>query len=682
MGCPFAMAVYALSLVPLINTLGADDRTAVASLVEEVERRRRVLVDCTEQLRGAEEDDEEEWDEVDEEIDEEICLDSTDAYVSSPVSSCSRSPSRSQTPDTNAEGGHSPSSLSPARPSHSPTVLSSPSYPSSASSTRLDGIAIDAAIMVASLPSEEWERASPPTDFFYADDGQACGKLISLRWWWHKLREEGWKYGYWPNAGKSKLVVKAGVRELAEELFADTGVKIVDGSKNLGAAVGSAEFVQRYWRSKVELWSGRVVRLAQFAKTQPHAALWGFKTGLRNEWKYGMRMERSLAHLLEPLEEAIRSVFLPAFFGSDVAISDDFRDLLALPARCAGMDFDNPVKLAPLAFADAADLARMQKELLLASSTEEIDGKAYQQVREVCRARRRTSQNKSLAELKLRASHRLKKCIAIATGKGASAVFNTSPQEQYGFAIKAKRDYNDLCRMRYHLPLLSLPEKCVCGERYSLDHSQICRCGGLVNERHDDVKKLFALECRRVFSDVGLEPMLAPLEGEEATFRYKTANRKDDARSDVRVRNFFTKKRNAFFEFRVLYPLASSYLGKNASQLFEEVAQQRRREYCQRIVEVDDGDFTPMIMFSNGCMGPEMTAVIKQLGRLIADKYGRSYAHVVTILRAKFAFALARSAIMCLRGSRFVAWGDKHAREMDPLSNVDLAVADLALGVF
>ena len=220
------------------------------------------------------------------------------------------------------------------------------------------------------------------------------------------------------------------MRELAEELFSNTGVKIVDGSKNLGAAVGSAEFVQRYWRSKVELWSGRVVRLAQFAKTQPHAALWGFKTGLRNEWKYGMRMERSLAHLLEPLEEAIRSVFLPAFFGSDVAISDDFRDLLALPARCAGMDFDNPVKLAPLAFADAADLARMQKELLLASSKEEIDGKAYQQVREVCRARRRTSQNKSLAELKLRASHRLKKCIAIATGNGASAVFNTSQQEQ------------------------------------------------------------------------------------------------------------------------------------------------------------------------------------------------------------------------------------------------------------
>ena len=137
--------------------------------------------------------------------------------------------------------------------------------------------------------------------------------------------------------------------------------------------------------------------------------------------------------------------------------------------------------------------------------------------------------------------------------------------------------------------------------------------------------------------------------------------------------------RNAFFEFRVLYPLAASYLGKNAAQLFEEVAQQRRREYRQRIVEVDDGDFTPMIMFTNGSMGPEMTAVIKQLGRMISEKNGRSYAYVITILRAKFAFALARSAVMCLRGTRSVANGGRNVYAMDPLSNVDLAVADLNL---
>ena len=112
------------------------------------------------------------------------------------------------------------------------------------------------------------------------------------------------------------------------------------------------------------------------------------------------------------------------------------------------------MKSAPLTFAYAADLARIQKELLLASSPVEVNEKEYQQAREVCRARRRTDQNKSLAELKLRAPHKLKKCIALAVGKGASAVFNTRPQEQYGFGFRGKRDFNDLCRMRYHPPLL------------------------------------------------------------------------------------------------------------------------------------------------------------------------------------------------------------------------------------
>ena len=44
----------------MIDALGVNDRTAVASLMEEVEHRRRVLVDRTEQLRVAEEEDEDE----------------------------------------------------------------------------------------------------------------------------------------------------------------------------------------------------------------------------------------------------------------------------------------------------------------------------------------------------------------------------------------------------------------------------------------------------------------------------------------------------------------------------------------------------------------------------------------------------------------------------------------------
>ena len=67
--------------------------------------------------------------------------------------------------------------------------------------------------------------------------------------------------------------------------------------------------------------------------------------------------------------------------------------------------------------------------------------------------------------------------------------------------------------------------------------------------RHDGPKNIFAGAARKAFRDVEVEPELQPLEGE--VMEMKMANCQDDTRSDVRVREFWNKQRNAFFEFRV-----------------------------------------------------------------------------------------------------------------------------------
>ena len=138
---------------------------------------------------------------------------------------------------------------------------------------------------------------------------------------------------------------------------------------------------------------------------------------------------------------------------------------------------------------------------------------------------------------------------------------------------------------------------------------------------------------------------------------YKSASVRDDARSDVRVRVFWGNKRNAFFEFRVYYPFASSYLNQKPSKLHRRFENARRREYLQRIQEVDDGDFTPMVVSSSGGMGPQMQIALKFLSRKIADKQNEDYTKVMSVMRCKFSFAMARSALICLRGSRSV-WGN------------------------
>ena len=65
---------------------------------------------------------------------------------------------------------------------------------------------------------------------------------------------------------------------------------------------------------------------------------------------------------------------------------------------------------------------------------------------------------------------------------------------------------------------------------------------------------------------------------------------------------------------------------------------------------MEDASFTPMIMSSSGGMGPEMTIAFKFLAAWLAEKGGGDYSATIGVLRARFSFAAARSALVCLRG--------------------------------
>ena len=191
--------------------------------------------------------------------------------------------------------------------------------------------------------------------------------------------------------------------------------------------------------------------------------------------------------------------------------------------------------------------------------------------------------------------------MELAQEKGGSCLITTLPLEKYGFAIQGKRDFRDLLRMRYRKPLVRLPSICACGAAFSLDHSQICMRGGFVNLRHNEGEHLWAHTCSKLFNDVEAEPALEPLDDEKMI--YKSAITTDEARSDVRVRGFWGNRQNAFFELRYFYPFASSHNSKSLESCFQSIARSRKREYRQRITQVDNASFTPMIMTPTGPWG-------------------------------------------------------------------------------
>ena len=63
-----------------------------------------------------------------------------------------------------------------------------------------------------------------------------------------------------------------------------------------------------------------------------------------------------------------------------------------------------------------------------------------------------------------------------------------------------------------------------------------------------------------------LEPDILPVDGE--AFELKTANKQDDARSDIRAEGFWGKKRRAFFDVMVFTPFARSYSTRSLKAIY------------------------------------------------------------------------------------------------------------------
>ncbi len=91
----------------------------------------------------------------------------------------------------------------------------------------------------------------------------------------------------------------------------------------------------------------------------------------------------------------------------------------------------------------------------------------------------------------------------------------------------------------------------------------------------------------------------------------------------------------------------------------------KKREYGERIREVEHGSFTPLVFTTRGGMGQEATVVVRKLADDLALKCNESYSRVVSWMRCCLAFSLARSAIRCVRGSRSIRRRTHHRAPVD-----------------
>ena len=69
-------------------------------------------------------------------------------------------------------------------------------------------------------------------------------------------------------------------------------------------------------------------------------------------------------------------------------------------------------------------------------------------------------------------------------------------------------------------------------------------------------------------------------------------------------------------------------------------------------MDVEQETFTSLVFTTTGGMGEECMGYHNRLAELVAAKKGQDYATTVSWIRSKVSFAILRSALLCLRGSR------------------------------
>ena len=178
-------------------------------------------------------------------------------------------------------------------------------------------------------------------------------------------------------------------------------------------------------------------------------------------------------------------------------------------------------------------------------------------------------------------SSTLQRTMDLGTEKGASTWLTALPLQEQGFTLN-KQEFQDALCLRYGWQLKNLPSHCVCGSVFSIDHAMTCSHGGLIIIRHNDIRDITANWLSEVCRNVESEPPLLPLTGENIV--PLSANRRDDARADIRATGFWGRQQCAFFDVRVFHPNAQSYHHSSISSLYRRHELAKKREYGDRMV--------------------------------------------------------------------------------------------------
>ena len=154
-----------------------------------------------------------------------------------------------------------------------------------------------------------------------------------------------------------------------------------------------------------------------------------------------------------------------------------------------------------------------------------------------------------------------------------------------------KKEFRDAIKLRYDWEITDTPMLCACGVQFSVDHAMVCKRGGFIIQRYNELLDLEAEMLRMVCNYVKVELVHQEVTGETLNHG---ANKAPDARLDIHARGFWERQRSTFFDVQVCHPNADSIRDLTPKQIYKKHDNEKKRRYAERAMEIEQGTFTPL----------------------------------------------------------------------------------------
>ena len=109
--------------------------------------------------------------------------------------------------------------------------------------------------------------------------------------------------------------------------------------------------------------------------------------------------------------------------------------------------------------------------------------------------------------------------------------------------------------------------------------------------------------------------------------------------------------KDTIFDVRVTHLGSKTYVNRSSNKVLAAHEQEKKKQYLQACLD-QQRFFVPLIVSTNGMLGEETKATVKQLAWLLSQKWDRPYSQICGLICSQLSVTIVWASHLCLRGSR------------------------------